>query len=150
MTSLHQPITASTRHQLKTWPPYFKAIRDGSKTFECRTDDRGFTVGDTLVLREYDPSLQAYTESLPEERVVTYIMRNSPLCQPGMAVMGLARTQPSAADEEMVERVAMAIGLRENVLAGKLDAAIWLLWPESTKEAYREIARAAIFALVTP
>jgi hypothetical protein len=42
-------------HQLKTWPVFFQAIREGRKTFEIRENDRGFQVGDTVELIEYDP-----------------------------------------------------------------------------------------------
>lgn len=41
-------------HNLKTWPEYFQALWDGNKTFEVRKDDRGFNVGDVLILEEYD------------------------------------------------------------------------------------------------
>ncbi|WP_444812245.1 DUF3850 domain-containing protein, partial [Streptococcus canis] len=39
---------------------YFEAIMDGTKTFECRYNDRDFKVGDELLLREYDPK-KGYT-----------------------------------------------------------------------------------------
>ena len=39
-------------HELKTVTPEFQAIQDGSKRFEFRKDDRGFEVGDVLILRE--------------------------------------------------------------------------------------------------
>ena len=42
-------------HDLKCWPPYFAAVLDGSKTFEVRRNDRGFAVGDTLLLQEWEP-----------------------------------------------------------------------------------------------
>lgn len=42
-----------TTHELKILPEYFKAIVDGSKTFELRKNDRGFKVRDKLILREY-------------------------------------------------------------------------------------------------
>ena len=48
-----------TVHELKTWPGQFRDVAAGRKTFEVRRDDRGFAVGDRLVLREWD---------LPEER----------------------------------------------------------------------------------
>ena len=40
-------------HKLKILPQYFKAVQDGSKTFEIRKNDRGYKVGDTLILQEY-------------------------------------------------------------------------------------------------
>jgi len=42
-------------HRLKTWPEPFQAVLDGRKTHEARVDDRGFAVGDGLVLLEYEP-----------------------------------------------------------------------------------------------
>lgn len=48
-------------HHLKTWPPYFEAVKSGVKTFELRKHDRKYAVGDTLALQEYDPMTRAYT-----------------------------------------------------------------------------------------
>jgi len=42
-------------HRLKTWPQFFQDVSDGVKTFELRKDDRGFSVGDVLILMEFDP-----------------------------------------------------------------------------------------------
>lgn len=60
-------------HELKTWPEFFCALVDGQKTFELRKDDRGFRVGDTLVLREYQPGAKEYT-GRKLYRFVSYIM----------------------------------------------------------------------------
>ncbi len=40
-------------HELKIWPQYFERVRDGSKTFEVRNNDRGFQMGDIVKLKEY-------------------------------------------------------------------------------------------------
>ncbi len=42
-------------HELKIWPEYFEFVKDGRKTFEVRKDDRGFSFGDAVVLKEWDP-----------------------------------------------------------------------------------------------
>lgn len=42
-----------TEHTLKTLAPFFDAVEDGSKTFEVRKNDRGFAVGDILVLTRF-------------------------------------------------------------------------------------------------
>lgn len=43
-------------HDLKCWPEPFAAVASGAKTHEVRKDDRGYMVGDALVLKEWDPS----------------------------------------------------------------------------------------------
>lgn len=48
-------------HELKTWPAPFADIVRGAKTFEFRRIDRPYSVGDHLLLREYDPEREQYT-----------------------------------------------------------------------------------------
>ena len=43
-------------HALKTLPIYFDAALRGDKTFEVRKNDRDFQTGDTLILKEWDPT----------------------------------------------------------------------------------------------
>lgn len=39
-------------HQLKLSSKYFDDVQNGTKTFEVRKNDRGFNVGDILILKE--------------------------------------------------------------------------------------------------
>lgn len=48
------PAGAAT-HFLKSWPASFEQVAGGKKPFELRLDDRGFAVGDAVVLCEWDP-----------------------------------------------------------------------------------------------
>ena len=43
-------------HRLKVWPEFFSHLESRHKQFEIRKDDRGFQVGDMLLLCEWDPS----------------------------------------------------------------------------------------------
>ena len=49
------------KHELKAWPVYFEPIMEGCKCCDLRFDDRGYQVGDVLLLREWDPLAQEYT-----------------------------------------------------------------------------------------
>jgi hypothetical protein len=49
------------KHELKCWPIYFTTILSGTKTFEVRKNDRGYQVGDELLLREWDPTTKLYS-----------------------------------------------------------------------------------------
>lgn len=42
-------------HELKIWPQFYSRVKDRSKTFEVRDNDRDFQPGDTVLLREWDP-----------------------------------------------------------------------------------------------
>ena len=53
-------------HELKTWPPLFRLVADGSKRWELRRNDRNYEAGDLLWLREWrrvedDSSEDEYT-----------------------------------------------------------------------------------------
>ena len=67
-------------HDLKTWPRHFQAIWDGRKSFEMRRNDRGYKVGDTLILREWEPSLMYGVDGGGEYKgryvtaIVTYLL----------------------------------------------------------------------------
>lgn len=56
-------------HRLKCWPEFFEAVLRGAKRFELRrNDDRVFSVGDLVTLREMHPSYwRADNTRAPEE-----------------------------------------------------------------------------------
>lgn len=62
------------KHELKTWPEYYRAIRDNIKKFEFRVNDRNFKVGDELILREYEPFSESYTERDKNEYIHCYVL----------------------------------------------------------------------------
>lgn len=46
------------KHVLKIWPEYYERVRNGSKTFEIRKNDRNFNLGDLVELRYFDPEFK--------------------------------------------------------------------------------------------
>lgn len=53
--------SGNVMHSLKIAPEFFKAVKDGSKNFEIRKNDRDYCVGDTLLLCEYDSLYMRHT-----------------------------------------------------------------------------------------
>lgn len=43
----------SHQHTLKLLPEFWEAVKRGDKTFEIRKNDRGFQVGDSLIIQEW-------------------------------------------------------------------------------------------------
>lgn len=76
-------------HELKTWPVFFREINTRRKTVEVRKNDRGFQVGDVLLLREYSPTMDVYTGALCR-RTVTHIVAGGQFgIESGYVVMSL-------------------------------------------------------------
>ncbi len=59
-------------------PEFFERLLSGEKTFELRLADFKPKVGDTLVLKEYDPKKKAYT-GRKVERSCKSVMKVNPL-----------------------------------------------------------------------
>ena len=79
-------------HELKTLPEYFENIWTGRKRFEIRLNDRGFKVGDVLILREYNPSVIDCEYSGRTIRAfVTFLLEDVPHLglQDGFCIMGI-------------------------------------------------------------
>lgn len=58
----------------KTWPELFEDVYLGKKKFDMRLADFDIKVGDTLVLREWDPKTKEYT-GRELEKTVTYVLK---------------------------------------------------------------------------
>lgn len=94
-------------HELKCTPEFFVPLADGRKTFEVRNNDRGYSVGDLLVLREWTDTFEP--NDLPRAphytgrwivRVVSYVLdANYFLMAPGFVVLGFELGDGSAFNE---------------------------------------------------
>lgn len=73
-------------HELKILPEYFEAVADGTKRFELRKDDRGFTVGDEIILKEWNGT--EYTGRSVKKQI-SYILKNYAGLAEGYAVLSL-------------------------------------------------------------
>lgn len=73
-------------HNLKTWPVYFQAVWDGVKTAEIRKDDRGFAVGDSLLLEEWEAGV--YT-GRRLSATISHIVKGAPFLPDDTAVLSL-------------------------------------------------------------
>jgi hypothetical protein len=77
-------------HELKCWPEWFNAVRNGQKTFEYRKNDRDFQKGDILHLRKWRPTTNDYdivgAECLCK---VIYIVTEAPGLPEGYCIMGI-------------------------------------------------------------
>ena len=78
----------SHMHELKCWPEYYELVRDGKKSFELRKNDRYYTEGDLLVLREWEPNSKKYT-GYALCAVVTCVVEGGEWLAPGYVALGI-------------------------------------------------------------
>ena len=94
-------------HILKTWSNAWRAVESGVKSFEYRRDDRGFKVGDVLVLRQWDPAKRqcnlrplsgstALSDYIDLRVRVTFILRGLHGVPDGYCVMSIERLDEPA------------------------------------------------------
>ncbi len=77
-------------HELKTTAPHFDHVRSGAKRAEIRRDDRGFAVGDVLVLREYDPASCSYS-GREVIATVTHVLAGYEALAPGFVMLSIEK-----------------------------------------------------------
>ena len=72
-------------HELKIWPPYYRDVVNGVKTFEVRKYDRDFRVGDSLILKEYNGE---YTGNSVTMRIC-YALSDPDFVKDGYVILGI-------------------------------------------------------------
>lgn len=72
---------------LKCENPWFSDVYSGRKNFEVRVDDRGYEVGKTVNLLEYDRANNSYPGRSVRVRI-TYILRDNRFVPEGKCILG--------------------------------------------------------------
>jgi hypothetical protein len=62
-------------HELKTVQPYFDRVWELTKLFEVRKNDRDFQSGDGVILREYSPETNSYSNRMINGTIL-YVLTN--------------------------------------------------------------------------
>lgn len=76
---------------LKCENPWFSDVYSGKKNFEVRVDDRGYEVGKTVNLLEYDRAKDQYLGRSVRVRI-TYILRDNRFVPEGKCIFGFVNT----------------------------------------------------------
>jgi ASC-1-like (ASCH) protein len=78
-------------HELKTWPSFWEAVYNGTKTFEVRKNDRDFKKGDTLILQEWDTENMDYTSRWLSCKVIYVLHGGNFGIEEGYVVMSIKK-----------------------------------------------------------
>jgi hypothetical protein len=73
-------------HELKSWPEFFGPIQEGRRTHELRRNDRGFKIGDIVLLREYDRCEREFTGRTCKVEVTSITSTEEPCAVSGEAL----------------------------------------------------------------
>lgn len=82
-------------HALNTRRQYFEPLISGVKTFEIRTNDRVFAVGDYLWLREFDPVNKELTGRFLVKQVC-FVMDAEDFCGLSLGYVALGLTDATS------------------------------------------------------
>src|SRR5574343_129180 len=82
-------------HDLRSLPAAFSELVNGTKTFEMRVDDKPYTVGDTLRLREWVD--ESYTGRTVTKRV-SHTLRDMDFLPKGFVLMALVDVNTNITD----------------------------------------------------
>ncbi len=116
-TITREPVT----HNLKIWPEYFAAVRDGLKRAELRWNDRDYQAGDTLDLCEWDPNEEAFTGDFISV-TVTHVAELGQW-MPGYVLLSFAPPAPVSVAEWTNEQCLefLSIAFRHAEIKGDLE-----------------------------
>ncbi|MCI5219743.1 MAG: DUF3850 domain-containing protein [Candidatus Electrothrix sp. LOE2] len=83
----------TTTHELKILPEYFEVADSMLKPFEIRENDRDYTVGDFVVLKEcfFDGDKCVFTGRQTSPRIITYIFDGGGWLCGDVVVLGLQK-----------------------------------------------------------
>lgn len=76
------------QHRVKCWPEHFQAVWDGLKKAELRLNDRDYQTGDELVLLEYNPVDDSYSERQIRADI-SHVLAGGPWLAEGYAMLSL-------------------------------------------------------------
>jgi hypothetical protein len=107
-------------HTLKTWQPFWDDVFEGHKTFEVRRDDRGYKVGDLLVLQEWADDRHLGGTCF---RVIAYVLRDGAQfgVREGHVVLGIRPVRTSDLAPQSAEKCWCGGGTRTD------DYGVWCL-----------------------
>lgn len=111
-----------TIHELKTWSDFFGPLLRGEKSFEIRLDDRGFRVGDQLLLREWSRLREEYSGRQILVNV-NYIIQGFPGLTDGWVAMSISPVpaETSTPLEDLFELAEEGINYTDDYFRKKYD-----------------------------
>jgi len=108
-------------HELKTWPPYFAAVKRGEKPFEIRKNDRDYRVGDWLRLLEWLPAMECYTGEEHEAQITYMLDGGSFGLESGFCVLGLSSPRVEEVRREAIDALELIeVDLEAGDMAAKV------------------------------
>lgn len=75
-------------HEVKILPEYYDAVASGVKTWELRYDDRGYSVGDLMILKEWKDNVFTGRRLTVK---ITYILRGYAGLADGWAILSIKK-----------------------------------------------------------
>ncbi|WP_288791140.1 DUF3850 domain-containing protein [uncultured Enterobacter sp.] len=137
-TITREPVT----HNLKIWPEYFAAVRDGLKRAETRWNDREYQAGDILDLCEWDPNEEAFTGDFISV-TVTHVA-DLGQWMPGYVLLSVAPPAPVSVLDEKQSRELFENWCSVNIERNKWHPEYYAHYPATGQWIAWEACRAAM------